>query len=635
MSTLNRAHSFSNRAHSFSVVCILAIACMFSSTSQGQNDPFGANAVPQNGSTRPQADAPADSPLTGQWMGYSTQGDTELAEAISALARLKRWNEVNSLLGRVAGSNASAETLAEMANLIGARLFVAIKNEPTVKDAARAGIDKLIKAEKDEAESPDRLRKAIANLDSKTTDRSLAATRTLLRGGQAAIIELVAAAVQTPPPADRDQILRTMLELGPGGASGLQQLALYGTPEVRTEALKSLARIERSKYVVDFLTAAFSEDSNDEERAVARENIIALEGSLPTRASGRELLLINFRQKEDAAELTKNDDMTAVVWSVDQARTGVSHLQTQRILAAYRDVADAASRLRRVGGLTLNDTSDILAAEIGYRMMIDPDWGDAGQVSEAKQHYPILNDAAALMQALDHAIKTHNLPAAVGLLRVIDPDSASEDDRRQFLRGSGTYRTPLVTAASSPEPRIRFEAALKTEELAKGTPFPGSSYVLRTLSEMNSLNNKPNAILVETRADTTLQAETLLSSIGFNVEVVGNVASLQRAVRRGGDLRMIVAKTQLSDLPPIEMIDTVRRLDRGKQVPIVFYGPSGPNLSDKRWRAPTIWIDQPASVTELENLRRQIQQSRRIPQMTFLDRQTYQTIAAQLLADRR
>jgi CheY-like chemotaxis protein len=173
---------------------------------------------------------------------------------------------------------------------------------------------------------------------------------------------------------------------------------------------------------------------------------------------------------------------------------------------------------------------------------------------------------------------------------------------------------------------------LKVNDLAKGSAFPGSSFVMRTLSEMNSLTNKPTAILVETRADTTMQAESLLSSIGFKVEVVGSVAALQRAIRRGGDLRMVLAKTQLSDLPPIEMVDNVRRLDRGKQVPIVFYGASGPDLSSRRWRAPTLWINQPNSIAALENLRREVKQSRRIPQMTFLDRQTYKTLAAQALA---
>ena len=629
----NVSMSTCNRYPIIFLVCILSMSCVVPCSAQAQNNPLAAQAAT---SDKPNSDGrPVEkSPLTDLWMGYSSQGNVELAESIAALARLKQWPEVNALLTRVTGTGASDAVLAEMAEKIGSRNFIAISAEPTLSEAAKSGLAMLTKASRTTTEEPARLRAAIADLDAKTTDKSLAATRILLAGGEASIVELVAAAVKTPAPLNRDQILRTMLELGSGGEKAIQQLALYGTNEIRTGALECLARINRSGYTIDFLTAALAQDSSAEERSIGRQNLIALEGGVPSEASGRELLLINFRKAETEAESTKNDESQMVLWSVNESRTGVTHQPTQKIFGVYRDVADAAAQLRRLGGLSLDDASDILAAEIGYRLMLDPDWGDPAQVKSVKSQYPILNDAAALLQALEHAINTNDLPAAVGLLRAIDPSTATAADRQTYLRGTGISRTALVRAASSPEPRIRFEAALKIAELAKDSPFPGSSFVLRTLSEMTSLTSKPNAILVETRADTTLQAETLLSSIGFDVEVVRNVAALQHAIRRGGDLRLILAKTQLADLPPIEMVDTVRRLDRGRHVPIVFYGPTGPDLSSRRWRAPTLWVTQPASTTELENLRRQVKQSRRIPQMTFLDRQTYQTKAAQVLAER-
>ena len=619
-----------NRYQKFLIACILSMACAVSGFTQAQNK-SPANPAGQGNNDGTPVER---SPMADLWMGYSSQGNLELAESIAALARLKQWPEVNALLTRVVGSGASDAVLTQMAEEIGSRNFIAISAEPTLSDAAKSGLAMLTKASRTTTEEPKRLQAAIADLDAKTTDKSLAATRVLLAGGQASIVELVSAAVKTPAPSNRDQILRTMLELGSGGEKALQQLALYGTNEIRPAALECLARINRSRYAIDFLTAALAQDSSAEERSVGRQNLLKLEGAVPSEASGRELLLLNFTQKETAAELTKNDDLQTVLWSLNEARTGVTHQPTQQILGVYRDVADAASRLRRLGGLSQNGASDILAAEIGYRLMLDPDWGDDAQVKAARLQYPILNDAAALLHALEHAMNTNDLPAAVGLLRVIDTTTATDTDRQTFLRGTGIRRTALVRAASSPEPRIRFEAALKVTELAKGRAFPGSSFVLRTLSEMNSLTNKPSAILVETRADTTMQAETLLRSIGFDVEVVPSVAALQHAIRRGGDLRLILAKTQLADLPPIEMVDSVRRLDRGRQIPIVFYGPTGPDLSSRRWRAPTLWVNQPTSIVELENLRRQVKQSRRIPQMTFLDRQTYQTKAAQALAER-
>ena len=588
----------------------------------------------QNPSARDTSPGASKAALTNLWMGYATQGDEELAQAIASLTRLKQWTEVNDLLSRIAGSDKNEDTLGKMAQTIGAKNLIAIKSQTALTETGVAGINMLAKALKATSEAPDRIRQAIANLSSETTDESIAATRTLLSGGQPAIVELVAAAIRKPSPANRDQILRTLIQLGSGGIDALQQLALYGTDGVKAPALECLARIDRASHAIDFLTAALAEDATPEERAVGEKNLMILSASVPTRAAGRELLLKNFINSETIAEQAKNDDAQITLWSVNDSRDGVTYQPTQRILGTYRNVADAAARLRRLGGVTRETASQVLAAEIGYRLMLDPDWGDAGQLASAKKDYPSITNAQELMQALNHAMQTNDTPAAVGLLRLIDVNDTPEADRQTYLRGAGIDRTSLVRAASSGEPRIRYEAALKVAALAKGMAFPGSSYVLRTLSEMNGLTNKPNAILVETRADTTLQAESLLSSIGYNVEIVRSVSGLQRAIRRGGDLRIVLAKTQLSDLAPIEMVDNVRRMDRGKRVPIVFYGPSSPDLGSRRWQAPTLWIDQPNSIAELENLRREVKQARRLPQMTFLDRQTYKTLAAQALAER-
>ena len=103
---------------------------------------------------------------------------------------------------------------------------------------------------------------------------------------------------------------------------------------------------------------------------------------------------------------------------------------------------------------------------------------------------------------------------------------------------------------------------------------------------MSTLGNLPSAILVETRDDVVIRQESILSSVGYQVDVVGSVAQLQRRVVRGGDIRMILSKTELADASPIEMIDLVRRIPQGRDIPIVFYGwqPPGLHADDGRRR---------------------------------------------------
>ena len=617
----------------FSLLCAL---CLAATPCLAQADPFDnpAGLFGEAPPAQPANQIPQEaSPLVRQWLEHSRRGAIPLADAIAALARLERWNDVNALLGRVAGMNATPQQLAEMAQRIGAPLIVRIKQRPEIEPAAISGIDKMTEAASSLAESPDRLRQAIAALKSGTNDQQLAATRALLAGGNAAITELSAAAVANTTAEHRDQILRTLLQLGPGGTEALQQLALYGTPDVRAGALASLARISKKLFAVEFVTAALAADSSAAERAVAEQSLIALDGALPTAESARELLLFDFHRNQDAAGLVDNDDQTKILWSVNGERNGVTFQPTTRMLAAYRDVADSAARLIRIGGLTPENGSAVLAAEIGYRVMVDPDWGDPEQTTIAMESFPGLKDPVVYLRALRHAIEIEDHAAAIGLIRMLDPTVLSIADTETLVRGSGSVPTALIDAASSPEPRVRYEAALKVVDLAGREPYAGSSFVMHTLSEMSRLADTPKAILVETRPDVIIAIETILGDLGFKVEVAHTVATLQRCVRQGGDLRMVVAKTQLADLPPIELIDLVRRLDRGRDVPIIFFGPDAPDLGAFRWRAPTIWIDQPASTAGLEDLRNQVRRQRRLPQLTFIDRQMYRDAATEKLAE--
>ncbi len=592
--------------------------------------PFGQPPAAAKASDEPEVEV---DPLTQQLLEHAYRGDRQLADAIASLARTGRWEDVDRLLSRLAGKNIDPAMLAEMSRQIGPALFLRMKQNPAIGDTARAGIDKLTKASLSEAESPEALRRAIDQLDDNSIDTRLAATRTLLSGGNAAITELVAAAVSETPAAPRDDILRAMLQLGPTSVSALRQLALYGTPAVRQRALQSLARINRQTHLTDLLTAMFASDATAEEVAIAKSQLQRIEAGLPSRSEAIEILEIVFRDQQDTALRTDNDDQTVTLWSVDKDGTGVTAQTTSAMMAAYRDVADAAARLRRVGGLSAETEGEVLAADMAYRVLIDPDWGDADQVAAIHQSYGGLRSGSAISAAIGRSLANRDEAATLGLIRLIDPTDASVLVRHRLLDGNGAVPTPLVQAASDSSPRVRYEAALLASQMAQGAAYPGSSQVRKCLREMVSLTDQPTAILVETRSDVIIQLERILSDSGLLVDVVGSVSEVQRSVDRLGDLRMILAKTELPDLPPIEMVDLVRRTDRGRDVPIVFYGSEPVGLEEKRWQAPLVWIDRPASTSGLAEVLDNVRRRRRLPPLSVIDRQSLRAAAAAQLGE--
>jgi hypothetical protein len=609
-------------------ICLLSVPCW------AQNGVFG-----NLGQPTPQQPAAAgpnavpkvdDNPLRIQLLEHSRRGDLQLADAISSLARIGRWSDVDRLLLQM--TSVDAAVLVEVARRIGPALFLRMKQQPQLGDPARSTLGRLEEAAKSYAESRQRLRDAIGQIDSPSIDTRLSAARVLLGGGNVAISELVAAAASENPPAPRDEILRVMLQFGSGGPDALRQLALYAPPAVRNRALESLARINRNAYIADLLTGMYAADSGKAEEATARAILGRMGSGLPSLASALEILFLDFHDRQDQARRVENDGQLTTLWSVSADQTGVTFQPTSVVIAAYRDAADAGSRLRRVGGLTPENVQAVLAADLAYRVMIDPDWGDPDQIKAVRAAHGSATAGWSLSAAIGLALEVGDHTATIGLIRMLDSET-SDADRDMLLTGSGASPTPLVGAASSPHPRVRYEAALAVARLAEGgRRYPGSSRVMHCLSEMRSLGEQPTAILVETRSEVVLHMERLLGNIGLEVEVVGSVSQLQRRVARGGDLRMILSKTELADLPPVEMIDLVRRIDRGHDLPIVFYG-SEPvaGIQGARWQTPTMLIDLPVSAAAFDGMLDAVARKRRVPPLSVIDRQSYRKEAVTLL----
>lgn len=640
----------------FVLATLLLSPC--SGTAQGLDDPFGGaagavdpfgaaddnpfgGAAPLGGAAafgedpdRPSAGEPAaaseEDPLTIQLLESSARGDAELAASIESLARLERWTEVEQLLSQLSGRTLNDAQRAQMAAQIEPAVFLKLKQQ-SLSESARAELEKLAAAAITEAESPQRLQQAIDGLDSPSMDTRLASARVLLSGGNAAIAQLVMEASSANPSAPRDDILRVLLRLGDGGLKALRQLALYGDPTVRQYALLSLARISRSMHVPELVTAIHAADSSDAEVEMAAAQLSRIRDGRLSRQAAIEILNRDFENKKSRAELTDNDDAVTTAWVINEDRSGITYRPASALLEAYREVADAARRLRRIG-LPPQLVGSVLAADVAYRVLVDPDWGDPDQLEVVRQAYGAQARGSALSSAIGQSLEENNHAATIGLIRLIDQQSASVLDRSLLLSGDGSQPAPLVRAASSSDPRVRYEAALAAATLADGAPCVGSSQVMRTLSEMRLLTDRPTALLVETRRDAIVQLENLLTDLGFNVELVSSVAQAQREVARGGDLRLILSKTELVDLPAIEMIDRVRRLDRGREVPIIFYGADAAGIQSDRWEAPTTLINRPSSVAALKDVMDRVRRQQRLPELTEIDRQIYRQAASELLA---
>lgn len=573
-----------------------------------------------------------DSPFVRQLNELAGRGNSQLAQAINSFARIGRWQDVDRLMRVLGGRGLPQPELAKMGGSIGADILLRMESQEEVKDGARNVIAAIRAALKAESESVTRLRNAIDQLDASATDVRLEANRTLLAGGNVAIAELVAAAVQRSPPAPRDDILRVMLRLGSGGQKALRQLALYGQPEARRFAVESLARINRSAAMTELITALHAADASQEEIDSASEILKRRSSSLPSLNATVTALAGELRRLGDIAQGTPQDNRVTVLWIMNEDGRTVTHQPTPLVAANYRDAADAATRLRRIGSYSAPIERDVLSADLAYRLMVDPDWGDEDQIQAVRTSFGASARSETILAAIGESLKRNDYPAVIGLLRLIDRDD-TVDARYELLQSAGPDKTSLVKAASAFDPQVRYEAATVIGSIAGEIPFAGRSLVKQTLSEMRSLKDDPMAILVETRKEVISHLESLLSSMGLEVVVVGSVAEVQRLIAAGGDIRLILSKTELIDYPAVEMVDLVRRAPRGREVPIVFYGAEAPAIEQKRWDTPTVKIDIPRTSAAFREVMTSVERHRRLPPLSQIDRKVYSLGVEKMLAE--
>lgn len=584
-------------------------------------EPFGGPAAAA-GAVAP-AEAAPPSPVVAELRRYAQGSTRQLALAIRGATRIGDWNEVNDYLAILAERKPSQAALAQAAATVGGSLLARLKSRPELSAASQQQVDALRAAARAAAEDVGRIDAAIAQIDSPDVDRRAGAFRTLLSGGDMAIARLAAAAALPDPPAARRSIAAVLKQLGRGAPAALRQLALYGADAQRAGALETLALLDPTEAVEDLVAALHAEDATDAERATAVRFLAPLYPSLPSLSETETYLVRKLNAADRVAAQTPATRTpqagapeagapaagapaagapaaVATTWAITEDRTAVAPQRTTARLAALQAAAIAAGRLQRLPVLGREALAAAVVSDLDYRVQLDPMFGSPEDIQSVRAAWG--EDAIAgqrLMQWLEAALEQDRVAATIGVLRMLPPDPV-------LVTSYASEPTALVAATLHGEPRVRYEAALAVARTGADQPYAGSSYVLDRWVAMSQLKDRPTALVVEPRAGAADRLNAEIASYGYRVEAIRSVREAVRRVSQGGDVQVIVATTQLPDLPPVELVDRIRRQSLGRHVPIIFYGPPTDGLAGldgSRWAAPVRRVNPPRPTIAQERYR--------------------------------
>lgn len=588
---------------------------------------FGDAGSETDGRERDESEAAPDAALS-QMIERVARDPDRLPESLEWLARRGDWSDFDRLL-RDDRPEPDSERAVAVAEKLGAVLTLRAGGRPEVSDEVRQWLGEAREAAARLRQDSDRIRLAVEELGSPSVDIRLGAMRALVGGDSAAVIALADAVVSDPDgeaAGHRDRL--RLLKRLPGGIDALRQLALYGAGDVRPGALAALGRIDPAAGLGELVTGAHAVDATADERQRAGQALDRQLGQIPGFSASASWLAKRLRSSLAEARMSKNDGHTRRVWGVDEDRRSVRVRDSYEPVASYRLAYDAAARLRRLGVVDPDVVADMLLAEWNYRILADPDLDPVSDELLASEATRI--DGALWSRAVDRGLRRGDWPAVVGLLRLVGV-SGDEAEARAYLRSGGGYPSPLVGALLAGESRVRYEAVLAIRRLGVAGGFPGSSHFRRVEREMERLGDRPVAFLVETRRHVVERLERLLDRLGYETHVHASVRSLEQAIADGGDIALVVAKWNLADVRPIELVDRIRRTPGGGELPILFFGSPGDVHQeqghalerDERWPAPTMVVDEPMTVLGFREILNAADWHRRLPSLSGIDRRLY------------
>lgn len=545
----------------------------------GGADPFGGGApMPAGGAPfgAPAAAAgaapvevdPLPDPLILELQRYSQGSNQQLAVAIRSAVQIADWQQVAAFLDILAAKPLPDAEAAAIARTIRPNYLLRIQGHADLTEAQRDVVVKVITGAQKHAENRDRIKAAIAKLQTADGAARLEAIDQIRSGGLAAVGELATAYVAEKPVADRTEILGVLARFENEGPAALRQLALHGTPSARPHALEGLIALDLAGSVPDLVAGYLGKDASESERKIAATGLsqAGLRG-MPSLHEAQIYLGGRVERAADFASRTRNDTALLRVWQLDEKQQTLQAVELPKRLALTREAADAATRFGRldVGPTQIGITAQI--AELTYQMMRNPEYGTtADYAARFTDDGPSASQIVLLERTLSAAIDRRNEYAAIAAIRLLKQSATA----KAIVSHSGTP-TQLVDTALHPSPRVRFEAAIAVAAIDQKSGYTGSSELLHRWLEMSGLQRRPTALILEARRHLTRDKLGWLDALGYDVEIVASVADLLRRIEKGGDIQLLLASSQPYDRHIIETIDLVRRRPLGGSFPILIY----------------------------------------------------------------
>lgn len=551
-------------------VCIACIALLPAAmqthlTAQDPADPFG-NAKPANGKTAEPVTPLAQEPLVIRQIRDSNPTSAEdLLVAAEAVYRFGRPDECKRYLAKFLALRADDGILAPLLRRFGDKLMLEFTQDPKLQPEGAQTADKLLQAARRVAVDPARIDNALKQLGSDNPIALSLAVTQLEEAGVDAVAPALRVLADSGRADEHPRIRTALLELKTIAEEPL--LAALSAPEpLRIAAMTALARMKSRRALPLLLGSALAEDASPLVKETARraaEHILG--GPLPDVVSVQNFLLRELervRGGQHAFKPNADDQVPIFLWD------NKTNAPVQRTLELQDAIRQESSRLADEISRLTPERVELLRLRLLYAFDFWQSNAGLDHPLTAASPPAALADRlgpAEVARVLEEAMQRRFTPAAIAAVAFL-----SRSNDLSLLLGEPTRPSPLLTALTHSDARIRVGAALAVLKLKPSEMFNGQSLVVDALTGAIRTSGRSRVLVADSRASIGQSLVGMCERLGFSGREATSGREAFRLATQDPDLDAILISEAI-DFPQVEELAQLFRSDhRTAKIPLAI-----------------------------------------------------------------
>lgn len=498
------------------------------------------------------------------------KSETEMAEGLTWMTRIKRWDEVGRLLDQIASEKWSLTRRSALARAAGPSIWLRIRSdESELTDTQRKLVSEILSSPSKLARNPQWIDQWIAKLGSKIPGERRLAQLRLQDGSMLSVERLVTRLMDGDEKVPPIMLAGTVCEFGDLGLDALKTACLVNDPQQAGRVCLALAELSGSDFNAVLGAGLVGGLLTPQVQSELAETLSSKYENLPNVENVARFLEGKFEDQlaHYQAARNRNSDLMNQMWTLAPDRRSIR-------LVEGTSAQVELERLAQLGVLRM-------------RVSRDPvDWVDCGTVRLQRAYQ------------MDPQIPSGEIGAS--LLADL-PTEAAEDDaldlphdqywqavfeRAGDLQMHGAALRALQRLAQEPNlpqtsldflsdrlrdarPAIRYTAL---EALAKIDPkvtYRGAETAVGIALEMTRLAPGPNALVIGLQSELRQVAQQQLQTVtGADVKSVNSARGALLVLDGEDPVELICIVDRLADQSIFEFLQRVRKSKKGHSLPI-------------------------------------------------------------------